>query len=102
MLVGGRFDGVGWAYTEDLHLRAAKSKLGDDGAEDGDDQEILDDVEDDTDAEASDDVEEGADADQDDGRTPWIEVLHGNQKRGVGSKVWRVRRDLGRVGNTAD
>ncbi|KAL2117466.1 hypothetical protein VTJ04DRAFT_7126 [Mycothermus thermophilus] len=27
---------------------------------------------------------------------PWVEVLHGNQKRAVGSKVWRVRRDLGR------
>ncbi|KAL2176654.1 uncharacterized protein P884DRAFT_202622 [Thermothelomyces heterothallicus CBS 202.75] len=27
---------------------------------------------------------------------PWVEALHGSQKRAVGSKVWRVRRDLGR------
>jgi polynucleotide 5'-hydroxyl-kinase GRC3/NOL9 len=27
---------------------------------------------------------------------PWVEMLHGSQKRAVGSKVWRVRRDLGR------
>jgi polynucleotide 5'-hydroxyl-kinase GRC3/NOL9 len=27
---------------------------------------------------------------------PWVEMLHGSQKRAAGSKVWRVRRDLGR------
>lgn len=27
---------------------------------------------------------------------PWAEKLHGGQKRAVGSRVWRVRRDLGR------
>ena len=119
VLVGGRFDGAGWAYTEDLHLRAARSRLGeeedgadaaiataDEDAEAGDrDMPDPDDVEDDTDAEAvDDDVEEDADQDQDpgDSPTPWIEVLHGNQKRGVGSKVWRVRRDLGRMGNAGD
>ncbi|KAJ8128160.1 hypothetical protein O1611_g5478 [Lasiodiplodia mahajangana] len=36
------------------------------------------------------------------GSVPWIEVLTRNQKRGAGSKVWRVRRDLGRVGIPAD
>jgi polynucleotide 5'-hydroxyl-kinase GRC3/NOL9 len=29
-------------------------------------------------------------------QTPWVEMLHGNQKRSVGSRVWRVRRDLGK------
>ena len=27
---------------------------------------------------------------------PWIEVLRGSEKRPIGSKVWRVRRDLGK------
>ncbi|KAK4166551.1 hypothetical protein QBC43DRAFT_256997 [Cladorrhinum sp. PSN259] len=27
---------------------------------------------------------------------PWVQVLRGSEKRSVGSKVWRVRRDLGR------
>ena len=102
VLVSGRFDGTGWAYTEDLHFRASKSRQegGDEGANDED--EVLDDVEDETDADASDDFEEDDDADVYAAPTPWIEVLHGNQKRGVGSKVWRVRRDLGRGGNLAD
>ena len=30
---------------------------------------------------------------------PWIERLHGSQGRGVGARVWRVRRDLGRTGD---
>lgn len=36
------------------------------------------------------------------GPSPWIKVLRGNQKRGVGSKVWRVRRDLGRNGTAVE
>ncbi|KAK3990971.1 hypothetical protein QBC44DRAFT_288130 [Cladorrhinum sp. PSN332] len=31
-------------------------------------------------------------------QVPWVEVLKGSEKRSVGSKVWRVRRDLGRAG----
>jgi hypothetical protein len=27
---------------------------------------------------------------------PWVERLEGSEGRGVGAKVWRVRRDLGR------
>lgn len=30
---------------------------------------------------------------------PWAEVLRGGEKRAVGSRVWRVRRDLGRSGS---
>jgi len=27
---------------------------------------------------------------------PWVETLEGSQGRGIGARVWRVRRDLGR------
>jgi len=27
---------------------------------------------------------------------PWIERVYGDQGRGVGSRVWKVRRDLGK------
>ncbi|CAK7272510.1 Polynucleotide 5'-hydroxyl-kinase grc3 [Sporothrix epigloea] len=30
---------------------------------------------------------------------PWVEILQGSQKRDLGSRVWRVRRDLGRNAN---
>ena len=33
----------------------------------------------------------------DSGNVPWVETLQGSQGRGVGSRVWRVRRDLGRT-----
>ncbi|KAK4031211.1 hypothetical protein C8A01DRAFT_42310, partial [Parachaetomium inaequale] len=39
----------------------------------------------------------GEDGDGDGTReVPWVEMLHGSQRRAAGSKVWRVRRDLGR------
>lgn len=38
----------------------------------------------------------GGEDDAQDDEIPWVEKLHGSQKRAVGSKVWRVRRDLGR------
>ncbi|KAF3763660.1 hypothetical protein M406DRAFT_48555 [Cryphonectria parasitica EP155] len=66
VLVSGKFDSPTWAYTEDHYSRA--SGKGAVGAE----------------------VEAGSTG------IPWAEVLRGNQKRAAGSKVWRVRRDLGR------
>ena len=30
------------------------------------------------------------------GNMPWVEKLEGSEGRGVGARVWRVRRDLGR------
>ncbi|EFX00884.1 RNA processing protein [Grosmannia clavigera kw1407] len=69
VLVSGKQDAPTWAYTEELYRRRA-------------------------------DVEAEADGDEvrhgDDEAMPWVEVLHGNEKRAVGSQVWRVRRDLGR------
>lgn len=85
VLVHGKFDPPTWAYMEGVY---EKSKA------------LLPSVDNSaSDAESDRDVEE-TNGDQEDMDMPWVEVLRGNQKRPVGSKAWRVRRDLGR--NAAD
>lgn len=73
VLVAGKLDPPTWAYTEDHYSRAYRRGGGDDDDDDDDD-----------------------DYDNTPGDIPWAEKLHGGQKRAVGSRVWRVRRDLGR------
>ncbi|KAI0968477.1 hypothetical protein F4678DRAFT_474593 [Xylaria arbuscula] len=96
ILVSGKFDPPSWAYTEDLYFQSK--------SEDADDIGRLESLRQAEDVEI--DSEEGsaentAAFDSSAGPVPWIEVVTRNQKRGAGSKVWRVRRDLGRVGNPA-
>ncbi|KAK3400517.1 hypothetical protein B0T20DRAFT_147063 [Sordaria brevicollis] len=113
VLVAGRFDTPSWAYAEDLHRKqweknASKSKLMVGGV-----AKMEVDEEEEQDGEQSDEAESvGADEVEDksegervkalhDGTSeaqPWVEMLHGSQGRAAGSKVWRVRRDLGRRG----
>ncbi|KAF3067364.1 Polynucleotide 5'-hydroxyl-kinase GRC3 [Daldinia childiae] len=92
VLVSGKFDTPSWAYTEELYYRAHEE------ADDGEDADETTNTNDD-----AGDISEAENVDlagsTDTTLVPWVEVLHGNQKRGIGSKVWRVRRDLGRVGN---
>ncbi|KAH6615643.1 hypothetical protein B0J18DRAFT_286139 [Chaetomium sp. MPI-SDFR-AT-0129] len=89
VLVAGRFDTPSWAYSEDLYWRRAGGGGGggvnaEDGDGDGEDEiEIKDES-------------EGEGEDEGQSEVPWVEMLHGSQKRAVGSKVWRVRRDLGK------
>ncbi|XXH01507.1 hypothetical protein Hte_007867 [Hypoxylon texense] len=92
VLVSGKFDTPSWAYMEELYYRAGGE--GDDGTDAEEPAEIMDDVS----GSGGDDFTRTTDATT----VPWIEVLQGNQKRGAGSKVWRVRRDLGRAANAAD
>ncbi|RYP74969.1 hypothetical protein DL769_003904 [Monosporascus sp. CRB-8-3] len=109
VLVSGRFDPPSWAYTEDLYYRRSRAEddngdgvSGDEGVDDEDEpMEVVEDggTENDSASEAED---AGSGLDTVATPTPWIEILRGNQKRGAGSKVWRVRRDLGRGGNGAD
>ncbi|KAH7324995.1 hypothetical protein B0I35DRAFT_425389 [Stachybotrys elegans] len=87
VLVHGKFDAPTWAYTEDLYERTEQE----DGTEKG-----IELVDEDTSEDDSDDQPELAQSTQEWTSTPWVEALRGNQKRPVGSKVWRVRRDLGR------
>lgn len=82
VLVSGKFDIPTWAYTEDHYdcaSRRADSQIG---------HRVM----------AS---EVGQEREELAGEIPWVESLHGGQKRVVGSKAWRVRRDLGRNGGGA-
>ncbi|KAH6996866.1 hypothetical protein EDB80DRAFT_135761 [Ilyonectria destructans] len=87
VLVHGKFDAPSWAYTEDLYEQA--------GHDEGTD-EWLDVTEEDTDDDDSTAEPEDVEKVSDLTAIPWVEVLKGNEKRPVGSRVWRVRRDLGR------
>lgn len=95
VLVAGNFDTPSWAYTEDLYHRSSASGLArDDEGQAGEDVEVTDEE---TDEDRS-DRDENAGESTERSETPWVEVLRGSQKRAVGSRVWRVRRDLGRGG----
>ncbi|KAH7156828.1 hypothetical protein EDB81DRAFT_401382 [Dactylonectria macrodidyma] len=87
VLVHGKFDTPSWAYTEDLYDQA--------GNDEGPD-EWLDVTDEDTDEDDSGAEPEDVEKVSDLTAIPWVEVLKGNEKRPVGSRVWRVRRDLGR------
>ncbi|RYP27015.1 hypothetical protein DL768_011352 [Monosporascus sp. mg162] len=114
VLISGRFDPPSWAYTEDLLYRRATNSGRDinntdndegegDNNDDDDDDEPVEVVGDEGTEDSASEIEDaGSGVDTDATPTPWIEVLRGNQKRGAGSKVWRVRRDLGRGGNAAE
>ncbi|KAK1783338.1 hypothetical protein QBC45DRAFT_366067 [Copromyces sp. CBS 386.78] len=119
VLVAGRFDTPSWAYAEDLHRSqwernnanadvarskmaavsggGAKMEIDDVNGEEGDQDS------DETESVGADEVEERPEWQRvkalHDGTSeaqPWVEMLHGSQGRAAGSKVWRVRRDLGR------
>jgi polynucleotide 5'-hydroxyl-kinase GRC3/NOL9 len=98
VLVNGKLDTPGWAYTEELNQKMVLSKASRNQDEEGDGSGDDD----------SADIE-GADGSGNqisikDGfkKAPWIEKLEGSQGRGIGSRVWRVRRDLGRGADGGD
>ncbi|KAI1173792.1 hypothetical protein F4777DRAFT_421830 [Nemania sp. FL0916] len=97
VLVSGKFDPPTWAYTEDLYFQSIDHGIsGKEGVDIDTHAESID-------IDLEDKREDHATAiDSSAGPVPWIDVLSRNQKRGAGSKVWRVRRDLGRTGNPAD
>lgn len=92
VLVAGKFDAPSWAYTEDFYRRGALEK----GASGGGQEVTVADEDTDDDASEGDHEEDVGPAARDYTEAPWVEMLHGNQKRSVGSRVWRVRRDLGK------
>lgn len=92
VLVSGKFDPPSWAYTEDLYHQSSSTN------EDDADEEM--DIIGEDEAVDSEHEPEQADLETASMPTPWIEVLRGNQKRGTASRVWRVRRDLGRGNNS--
>ncbi|KAM0324828.1 hypothetical protein ACHAQA_007794 [Verticillium albo-atrum] len=94
VLVHGKFDTPGWAYTEDSYSRTYSENVVDER-----EAEI---TEEDTDSDDSEAEPEDLAMAGDVAETPWVEVLRGNEKRPVGSRVWRVRRDLGKGGPGGD
>ncbi|KAG6033710.1 hypothetical protein E4U41_006843 [Claviceps citrina] len=92
VLVHGSFDSPHWAYTEDLYEQTHQDESveKDLGLSDGDCSEDESEAVDGHTAQAS-RAYVG-----DESAVPWIETLGPNQRRPVGSRVWRVRRDLGR------
>jgi polynucleotide 5'-hydroxyl-kinase GRC3/NOL9 len=87
VFVYGKFDAPTWAYTEEMYMRSGQEDVGDKGI-------VV--TDEDTSEDDSDEEPENPEAAHDVVQTPWVEVLKGNEKRPVGSRVWRVRRDLGR------
>ncbi|KAI1636039.1 hypothetical protein F4809DRAFT_611103 [Biscogniauxia mediterranea] len=101
VLVSGKFDPPSWAYTEDLYHRS-HARGGDNSAAPNDVMDIDQSGMNDSSSEDTDEDNDLGKSTTETGPTPWIEVLPGNRKRGAGSKVLRVRRDLGRMGNAHD
>jgi polynucleotide 5'-hydroxyl-kinase GRC3/NOL9 len=87
-LISGKLDTPGWAYTEELIQREMAAKQRRQAVESATSYDVVDD-----DAKSN---EESTDTDDAFVNTPWVERLKGSQGRGVESRVWRVRRDLGK------
>ncbi|KAK0713080.1 hypothetical protein B0T26DRAFT_832431 [Lasiosphaeria miniovina] len=104
VLVAGKFDTPSWAYAEDLHYRGSSSlRVSTAPTTTSQARTSLSDK--DGDSSSSAEGEESSAEEGVSGSTaqssqhtefPWVEMLHGSQKRSAGSRVWRVRRDLGR------
>lgn len=111
VLVSGKLDTPGWAYTEELMKRTwldkekrRKELHGEDHVEVEDEEDEDEDVNEDEDSSPEDDeIEtpglESSGVDWAFRNAPWVERLTGSQGRGVGARVWRVRRDLGKMGD---
>ncbi|KFY73833.1 hypothetical protein V499_06100 [Pseudogymnoascus sp. VKM F-103] len=89
VLVSGKLETPGWAYTEELHQKAVvalnrrKKEIGG----------LVDD------GESDEEVEGDGEYMGEFENAPWVERLEGHRGRGVGERVWKVRRDLGRGGD---
>ena len=96
VLVSGKFDTPGWAYTEELVQRSITEKASKEEIEDMD----VDEEEEDTDGSNQETHVNVRGRSLGEGfqNAPWIEALEGSQGRGAGARVWRVRRDLGKTG----
>jgi polynucleotide 5'-hydroxyl-kinase GRC3/NOL9 len=105
VLVLGKLDTPSWAYTEDMYGQAFDGRRnepaggpGGDGEDDDDDDSDQDEEKDENETESGDEVWNAMRSPLTGADVPWVETVEGHEKRPVGSKTWRVRRDLGRGG----
>lgn len=91
VMVAGKFDTPSWAYTEDFYRRAYES-----GQQTANQDVVVADEDTDDDASEGDHEDDIRRDNREYTEVPWVEMLQGDQKRSVGSRVWRVRRDLGK------
>lgn len=88
-LVDG-FETPTWFYVEKIYASSQEANNRDKKVD------IIQVFDGDTSDESSVDSNETSDNDLEPANLPYVEVHRGHGKRGLGSKVWRVRRDLGR------
>lgn len=93
VMVAGKFDAPYWAYSEELYKRSFGSEYLGEAARGGP-MEVADEGTDDDAFEGC--YDETLGQAREHTQIPWVEMLHGSQKRSLGSRVWRVRRDLGK------
>ncbi|EPQ63639.1 Bgt-4829 [Blumeria graminis f. sp. tritici] len=93
ILLSGKLDTPGWAYTEDLLSRAALEKGSTIQYGSGKSYQSKFEGKAETDCK----IECRKTFNTNFKEIPWVEKLEGSQGRGVGSRVWRVRRDLGKT-----
>ncbi|KAK5625223.1 hypothetical protein RRF57_000939 [Xylaria bambusicola] len=94
VLISGKFDPPSWAYTEDLYFQSEGDKVfGMEEVESHSQSEVVELGLEQTKLGKPTTLDISVES------VPWIQAVTRNQKRGAGSKVWRVRRDLRRVGN---
>lgn len=105
ILVHGKFDAPTWAYAEDFFFQRATAASASASAsvsvelglqEESQQQQQQSDLDVTFEGEDAGAVQDQVGDVRDVPSVPWLEILQGNQKRPVGSGVWRVRRDLGR------
>ena len=100
VLVNGKLDTPGWAYIEELTQKNSSHKATMKplpGA-----KEIMDEEFSEVEGTEARDVNEPRILSDGFQNAPWVEKLEGSRGRGVGARVWRVRRDLGRNGDGGD
>ncbi|KKA28975.1 hypothetical protein TD95_000907 [Thielaviopsis punctulata] len=90
ILLHGQFDAPTWAYTEHVYRRSLAF------LDSSTSVEADDDSGNESEASAISAASDTGDSGRAMERLPWVEILHGNQRRPRGSQAWRVRRDLGR------
>ncbi len=103
VLISGKLDLPTWAYTEDLHLQNGARRSGADDSKGDQEKDADEDADEDTDEDATDQPSDSSTGDDGEytpasgsSEVPWVETIQRWQKRLAGSRVWRVRRDLGR------